>query len=78
MLTKQQISDAASDTLKEHGIGLVNELRKGELYDGRNLVALMELFAQKLDAADSPDIVAVIDARMGGGWARGLAEALSK
>lgn len=83
MLTKKQIQDIASETLMKHGVPICealnrdNAARDGYGFSGANLVALMEIFAEKLDAAKSQDIVAVIDARMGGGWTRSLAQALS-
>jgi len=42
-----------------------------------NLIALLEIYAAALDGAESPDIVGIIDKRMGAGWTRTLAEALS-
>ena len=56
---------------------LVRELKKGDNFDGGNLVALLELFAEHLAAAGSDEIVGVIDARMGEGLTRALATAVA-
>lgn len=57
---------------------LVNELNKGGLWSGTNLVALLEVFAERLYAAGDDNPVNIIDARMGAGWTRKLATELSR
>lgn len=76
MLTREQIRDAASETVRSHGMLLVHELKKGDNFDGGNLVALLEVFADRLAAAEPDGLVGVMDARMGVGWTRALAAAL--
>ena len=78
MLTQDQISNVARDTLRDHGMHLVKELDKGEQWGGSNLVALLEVFADRLYAAGDENPIGVIDARLGAGWTRKLAEALSR
>lgn len=73
-----QITEIAEQTLKEFGIPLILELSKGKNYDGGNLLALMEIFAEKLEAAKIPGVVDVMDGKMGIGWTRKLAEAVSR
>lgn len=52
MLTKEQIREAACETVQAHGMLLVHELKKGDNFDGGNLVALLEIFgAQVADVA---------------------------
>jgi hypothetical protein len=53
-LTYEQIHKLAIDTVNDHGLGLVNELLKGDNFDGGNLVALLELFAARLQEAAKP------------------------
>ena len=43
MLTRVQIREVACATLETHGMLLVRELKKGDNFDGGNLVALLEL-----------------------------------
>lgn len=76
VLTREQIQELAAETVRNEGILLARELQKGDNYDGGNLVALLEVFANKLDAAKSPEIVGVIDAKLGDGWTRKLAQNL--
>lgn len=77
MLTREQIQKLAAETVNQEGRPLAMALQKGAMYDGGNLAALLEVFACKLDAVESPEIVGVIDARLGDGWTRRLAEAVS-
>ena len=52
MLIREQIRDVAIQTVHEHGMQLVRELKKHDNLDGGNLVALMEIFGAKVaDAA---------------------------
>lgn len=76
MLTTEQIQQLAAETVNKEGLLLAMELNRGDNYDGGNLVALLEVFANKLDAARSPGIVGVIDAKLGDGWTRRLAQSL--
>ena len=80
MLSKTQIQELARSTLREHGIGMVKELKRGKNYDGENMVALLEIFAEKMESANEKTypIIEIIDNKMGLGWTRSLAEALSK
>ena len=78
MLTKDQISNVARDTLRECGMHLIEELDKGEQWGGSNLVALLEVFADRLCAAGDNNYVGTIDSCMGAGWTRRLAEELGK
>lgn len=78
-MDKQQIKEIASQVLREHGIGIITQLKAGggrDGFDGANLMALMEIFASKLEAAKAPGIVDVIDGKMGIGWAQRLADGL--
>ena len=51
MLTKEKIREAACETVREHGLPLVRELEKGKNFNGVNLVALLEVFGQRLTDA---------------------------
>jgi hypothetical protein len=78
MLTKEQIQKLASDTLKEHGLLLCDYLNKSGHYSAGQLVAILEIFAEKIESARSTEIVAVIDGAMGSGWTRSLAKAIGE
>lgn len=81
MLTRTQIQDIAGEVLKEHGLMLLRQLEIGGkkmedcVYEAGNLVALMELFAERV-AGEQDEATKIIDARMGAGWTRRLAESL--
>lgn len=77
MRTREQTVEIASRVLTEHAPMIVRELSKNENFGPGNLIALLQLFADALDAANYPDTVGVIDARMGHGWTLALATALS-
>ena len=51
-MTKEQIRQTAKDIIKEHGMNIVRELKKGDNYDGSNLAALLELFGERLLAIE--------------------------
>lgn len=76
VLTREQIRHAAGETIKEHGMLLVHELNKGDNFGAGNLVALLELFADRLAALGDDNPASVLDARLGLGWTRALALAL--
>jgi hypothetical protein len=52
--TKDDIRKLAEATVREHGMLLVSELKKGDNFDGGNLCALLEVFGEKLLAGDVP------------------------
>lgn len=54
ILNREQIRQAASETVRAHGMLLVHELKKGDNFGGGNLVALLEVFAERLLPPDSP------------------------
>ena len=58
MLPRSQIQKIASEVIREHGTGICNVLnedskrRDGSGFSGGNIMALMEIFAEKLDVAN--------------------------
>lgn len=76
MLTKDEIRRLADETVRGEGSMMAMALVREGTWSGTNLGALLEVFANKIAAAESPDIVAVIDARLGAGWTGALAAAL--
>jgi hypothetical protein len=83
MLTKKEIQELAAKTIQHEGILIAHALNAycdsmdGNSVSAANLVPLLEIFAERLEAAKAKDTTAIIDARMGIGWTRSLAEALS-
>lgn len=75
MLTKESIRRITTEVLTQHGLALCDYLNKSETHHAGQLAAILAIFAEKIEA-ESSDVVAVIDARMGIGWTRELAEAL--
>lgn len=76
-----RVRAVAVAVLQEHGHQIVRVLREhADQHETaarpENLIVLMELFASKLDAVREDDIVKRIDAALGDGWARKLADAL--
>lgn len=81
MLTRKEIQDVAGDVLKQHGLMLLRQLEIGgkKMEDGGygagTMIALMEIFAERI-AGEQDEAAKTIDARMGIGWTRRLAESL--
>ena len=77
ILTKERIRAVALGVV-ERAPHLSQALMRddGTGYSGGNLVALLQVFAAELDK-ERDDLVRIIDARMGDGWTRQLAESLS-
>lgn len=81
MLTRKEIQGIAGDVLKEHGLLLLKQMEIGGKqmdgggFGGGNLIALMEIFAERI-GGERDEAAKVIDAHMGIGWTRNLAESL--
>lgn len=46
--TRNEIRAIAQETIRKHGMHVVSELNHRDNYSGANVVALMEIFAEKL------------------------------
>lgn len=78
MLTRNRIVKVIESVLSNEGRAIVSALKDREDAAGPgNLVAVMEIFAERLEAEKQPSTVDVIDSRLGPGWCRRLAEALT-
>lgn len=81
MTTRELARSVAVKLLQEHGHQIQQVLRDhAAIHEGAtgipNLVALMEMYAERLDTVRGGESVEIIDARMGSGWTRRLADAL--
>jgi len=83
MTTRERARHLAVDVLQESGHQILRVLREHEdATEGNsaagpaNLIALMEIYAARLDTVREGEAVEIIDGRMGSGWTRRLADAL--